>query len=255
MSLQEEARQVEDAWQRARREAYGPAEFVDQHGFMRARDILVLAARAGIAAGTRVLDLCCGPGGPGRLVVQDLACDYLGVDASPAAVARARAQGESLGLRHDVLRVPPLPPGPFDVVLLLETLLAFRDKGTLLGQVGEVLVPGGRFALTAEVGMPLTPPERALMPAPDTVWPVPLAELLSLLDRAGLEVAWCEDVSAAHLGVVEALLAGFSGDGTRLAAQLGREVLEDMLTAHGLWRDWLRGGRVRKYALVARRPG
>ncbi|AXH97907.1 class I SAM-dependent methyltransferase [Ornithinimicrobium avium] len=221
---------------------------------MRAGEILALATRAGVDPWTRVLDLCCGPGGPGRLVVQERGCAYLGVDASPAVVELARAQGERLGLRHDVLRVPPLPPGPFDVVLLLETMLAFRDKETLLRQVRDALAPGGRFALTAEVGLPLTPAERAAMPAPDTVWPVLLTDLLELLEHVGLEVTWTEEVSAAHLGVVEALLARFTADEARIAAQVGRDVMDDVLTAHRLWQDWLLSGRVRKYALVARRP-
>ncbi|RIK11869.1 MAG: hypothetical protein DCC50_13925, partial [Acidobacteria bacterium] len=118
MSLQEEARRVDGTWERVRREAYGPGEFVDQRGFMRAGEILGLAARAGVVAGTRVLDLCCGPGGPGLLITRELGCDYLGVDDNAAAVDRARRRAAGLGLRFDTRRVPPVPQGPFEVVLL-----------------------------------------------------------------------------------------------------------------------------------------
>lgn len=47
------------------------------------------------------------------------------------------------------------PEGAFDVVLLLETLLAFPDQQTLLREVGTALAPGGRFAFTLEEGRPL----------------------------------------------------------------------------------------------------
>lgn len=253
MSLQEGERLVEGALERARREAYGHGEFVDQHGFMSAGEILAVAVRAGVGPGTSVLDLCCGPGGPGRLITQELGCDYLGVDADASVVELARGRAEALRVRFETLRVPPVPRGPFDVVLLLETMLAFRDKEVLLRQVEAALAPGGRFAFTAEVGSPLTEGERAVMPAPDTVSPVPLPELLALLDRVGLEVTWVEEVSAAHLTVVDSLVEVFTAAETVIAAQVGREFLDETLTAHRLWNDWLRTGRVRKFALVAHR--
>lgn len=254
MSLQEEeARLAGGALERARREAYGPGEFVDQHSFMRASEILALAVRAGVGPGTSVLDLCCGPGGPGRLITQELGCDYLGIDASAAVVAAARERAPVPGARFEVRRVPPVPDGPFDVVLLLETLLAFQDKETLLRQVASALPVGGRFACTVEVGSPLTPAERDVMPAPDTVWPVPLPELVALLGHVGLEVTWTEECSAPHLVVADSLLRFLTAQGAEVAAQVGGEVLDDMLTAHRLWGEWLRAGRVRKFALVATR--
>ena len=67
---------------RARVAAYAPGEFVEQESFMRAAEIRELARQAGIGPGVSVLDLCCGIGGPGRFITQELGCDYLGVDYS-----------------------------------------------------------------------------------------------------------------------------------------------------------------------------
>ena len=50
---------------------------------MSASEILSLAARAGIAPGVSVLDVCCGVAGPGRLITRELGCTYVGVDARP----------------------------------------------------------------------------------------------------------------------------------------------------------------------------
>jgi SAM-dependent methyltransferase len=205
---------------------------------MTASEIRDLAVRAGIGPGVSVLDLCCGVAGPGRFLVRELGCDYLGVDASTTAVAIARERARGLPCRFAVARIPPLPAGGFDVVLLLETMLAFRDKATLLGAVAAALRPGGRFAFTVEVGEPLTSAEREAMPAADTVWPIPLDELVTLLERSGLTVGWQEDHSDAHRATALAI-ANTLGDA------------DELLAAHRLWVEWLGQQRIRKLALVA----
>ncbi|HEY5189577.1 MAG TPA: class I SAM-dependent methyltransferase, partial [Solirubrobacteraceae bacterium] len=129
---QDERAPFAQALQRARVSAYAPGEFVGQEGFMRAGEIRALAGRAGIAPGVSVLDLCCGVAGPGRLVIQELGCTYLGVDLSSSALDIARASAGDLPCRFVVSRIPPIPRGPFDAVLLFETMLAFSDKETLL---------------------------------------------------------------------------------------------------------------------------
>jgi hypothetical protein len=136
-------------------------------------------------------------------------------------------------------------------VLLLETLLAFPDKAPLLEQVAAALRPGGRFALTVEAGSPLTPAERAAMPAADTVWPVPLPDLLAGLDRAGLQVTWTEDVTLAHRATATALADAFVADRSAISRRIGREALDELVAAHLLWSTWFGNGRVQKCAVVA----
>jgi SAM-dependent methyltransferase len=239
------------ALRRARPSAYGPGEYVGQESFMRAGEILALAEAAGIGPGVSVLDLCCGVAGPGRLIARELGCTYLGVDSSVEAIDLARERAAGLGCRFEVARVPPVPPGPFDVVLLLETLLAFEDKHALLGHVADVLGPGGRFAFTVEEGHRLTRTERALMPDADTVLLVPLPELLAGLEAAGLRVRFREELSHSHLATVESLAAAYAADAAHIARHVGRRALGELIEAHRLWSEWLRAGRVRKFALVA----
>ena|ERR1700729_3958051 len=239
------------ALQQARVSAYAPGEFVEQEGFMRAGEIRSLAVRAGIAPGVSVLDLCCGVAGPGRFITRELSCSYLGVDLSSSAIDVARARARDLPCRFEVSRIPPLPPGPFDVVLLLETMLAFQEKDALLDEVSGALTTGGRFAFTVEEGLPLTEEERERMPDADTVWLIPLEEMLSGLERAGLVVRWRDDVSRSHLAMADSLTNAFSADADGITAQIGRRALEELLSAHRLWSEWLRAGRVRKFAFVA----
>jgi SAM-dependent methyltransferase len=248
---QDERAPFERALRRARASAYAPGEFVEQESFMRATEIRALAGQAGIAPGMSVLDLCCGIAGPGRLITRELGCAYLGVDFSPSAIDIARERAGDLSCRFEVARVPPIPPGPFDVVLLLETMLAFPDKETLLQEIAGALTTGGRFAFTVEAGLPLADAERERMPDADTVWLTPLPELLACLERAGLHVRWHDDCSRSHRAVADSLIDAFAADTTAIAEQIGRRALEELLTAHRLWSEWLREGRVRKIALVA----
>ena len=239
------------ALHRARVAAYASGEFVEQEGFMRADEIRALAHRAGIAPGVSVLDLCCGIGGPGRLITQELGCDYLGLDYSAGAIDLARQRAGDGRCRFEVARIPPIPSGPFDVVLLLETMLAFVEKEPLLREISRALTPGGRFACTFEGGLPLTEAERDRMPDADTVWLVQIDEMLASLDRVGLVVRWHEDCSRSHAATAESLTEAFAADAVEIAAQIGDKALDELLSAHRLWSEWLRAGRVRKIALVA----
>jgi SAM-dependent methyltransferase len=173
------------------------------------------------------------------------------VDLSVSAIDIARERAGDLPCRFEVSRIPPIPPGPFDVVLLFETMLAFPEKQTLLQEIARALTTGGRFAFTLEEGRPLTEAERESMPDADTVWLTPLQEMLACLQRAGLVVRWQDDCSRSHRAVADSLIDAFAADATDIAAQIGGQALEELLAAHRLWSDWLREGRVRKIAFVA----
>jgi SAM-dependent methyltransferase len=239
------------ALQRAREAAYPPGEYVGQESFMLAGEIRRLARRAGIGPGVSVLDLCCGVAGPGRMITAETGCRYLGVDYSDSVVELARQLAGDLPCRFEQAHLPPLPDGRFEVVLLLEALLAFPDKPALLREVARVLEPGGRFAFTVEEGWPLTPAEQAQMPDADTVWLIELAELTELLGELGLTVTFREDLTASHRATAQTMLQGFYAHSAEIAQHVGPRALAELIAAHQLWTDWLGSGRVRKFALVA----
>jgi ubiquinone/menaquinone biosynthesis C-methylase UbiE len=239
------------ALHRARDAAYPAGEYVGQESLMLASEIRRLVGPAGIGPGSEVLDVCCGTGGPGRHITRELDCRYLGLDYSASALEIARELAGDLPCRFERARVPPLPRGRFEVVLLLETLLAFRDKGALLAEVAEVMEAGGRFACTVEAGAPLTADERARMPDADTVWPIELSDLTALLSEVGLTVSWTEHCSAAHYAMAAAMLHAFRADADEIRRQIGTRALSELIAAHELWTDWLRCRRIRKYMLVA----
>jgi SAM-dependent methyltransferase len=250
---EDDRRVLVEALRPAQAAVFGSGEYVEQESFVRASEIRTIGERAGVGPGVSVLDLCCGVAGPGRFLTRELGCKYVGVDSSTSAVAVARERAHGLPCRFEVAEIPPLPPGTFDVVLLLETLLAFRDKDPLLMDVSRALPVGGRFAFTLEEGEPLTEPERARMPNADTVWLTPLDEMHELLERVGLAVRWEEDWSESHRAVAESLAAAYGSDAASIASRIGRPALDELLASHRLWSEWLASGRARKFALVTER--
>jgi SAM-dependent methyltransferase len=218
---------------------------------MRAGEVRALAHQARIGPGVSVLDLCCGVAGPGRMITAESGCRYLGVDHSASALAAARERSGNLPCRFEQAHLPPLPDGRFEVVLLLETMLAFPDKAALAREVARVLEPGGRFAFTVEEGRPLSQQERARMPGADTVWLIELAELTGVLRGAGLTVIWRQDYSSSHHAIATALHRCYSAESSQIADEIGTQATAELITAHRLWSDWLGSGRVRKFAIVA----
>jgi SAM-dependent methyltransferase len=184
------------------------------------------------------------------MITAESGCHYLGVDHCASALATARELAGDLPCRFEQARVPPLPEDRFEVVLLLETMLAFPDKETLMGEVARVLEPGGRFAFTVEEGRPLTPQERTRMPGADTVWPIQLPELTGLLRGARFTVTWRRQCSTSHHAMAAALLRRYRADSPQIAGQIGAHATAELITAHQLWCDWLGSGRVRKFAMV-----
>ena len=242
------------ALERARATAYPAGEYVGQESFMQAAEVRRLAYQAMVGPGVSVLDLCCGVAGPGRMIAAEAGCRYLGIDLSASSLTTARQLAGKLPCRFEQAHLPPLPAGSFEVVFLLETMLAFPDKYVLAGEVARVLEPGGRFAFTVEEGQPLTERERARMPAADTVWPIELAELTHVLRTAGLVVTWQQEYSSSHHAIATALLRCYRADSPQIAGQIGKQAAGELIAAHQLWSDWLGSGRVRKFAMVAAKP-
>jgi SAM-dependent methyltransferase len=185
------------------------------------------------------------------MITAEPGCRYMGVDHSASALAIARELASSLPCRFEQAHIPPLPEGHLEVVLLLETMLAFPDKDALADDVARALEAGGRFAFTVEEGRPFTEQERALMPGADRVWPIQLAKLTGVLREAGLTVTWRLEYSSSHQATAVALLRCYRADSLQIAAQLGTRATADLITSHRLWSDWPGSGRVRKFAMVA----
>ena len=114
-----------------------------------------LAEKAGIAAGTRGVDLCCCIGAGMRFLVRFRGVAHMtGVDATPQMVAlgRRRCQDEGLDgsvefLQADVCHTP-LPDGKADFVWGEDAWCYVADKPALIAQAARLVRPGGTIAFT-----------------------------------------------------------------------------------------------------------
>jgi MPBQ/MSBQ methyltransferase len=108
--------------------------------------------RLGIGAGTRLLDVGCGIGGPSRLAALYDA-EVTGVDLTPEFVEAATALTERVGLSETISFVAtpgealPFDDGSFDAAVMVHVGMNVADKLALFAEVHRVLEPGGRFAV------------------------------------------------------------------------------------------------------------
>lgn len=113
---------------------------------------LALGARAGIRAGMRVLDLCAGLGGTGRVLADTLGCRVVGLEVTPARCRDAVSLSRRVGLESSVAfvegdaRALPFAAGSFDAVVGQSSWSHIADKRRLLAEAGRVLRPGGVVA-------------------------------------------------------------------------------------------------------------
>jgi len=239
--------------------AHREGEYVGQESFISAGEILDLARGADVDARTRVLDLCCGCGGPALHLARQTGCRIVGVDRSSEAIHLARTSAEHRGLDRATFIVaealcPPIDAASFDVVLLYETMLAFEDKRRLVRAVRRLLRPGGRFGLTFEEGRPLSSAERRRVPEDEEVWLLPENEFRGLLEAADFRIRRVEDHTAAHAEVAGRLAAVLRSARAPIVAALGSRACNELVLAHERWAEWLNARRVRKLAVVAQRP-
>jgi len=113
----------------------------------------VLAERAEIRPGERVLDAGCGVGGSAFWLALQRGAEVVGLTRVAGQVRQARslAAGRDLGRPPIFLQAdytaPPFRSGTFDVVWALESLCHAADKGAFYREAARVLRPGGRLVL------------------------------------------------------------------------------------------------------------
>lgn len=99
--------------------------------------------------GLRVLDIGCNEGFFSITALERGAAEVVGIDADAAAIARAKQRSEGVNFIHQTWDA--LPPGPFDVVLMLSALHYEPNPRDLLRRIAHVLRPDGLFILETGV--------------------------------------------------------------------------------------------------------
>lgn len=132
----------------------------DHYGGTAAVD--ALARAADIGAGSRVLDVCSGMGGPARYLAHAYGCRVSGIDFTASRVEGATRLSARVGLqdRVDFRRADaqenPFADAAFDVVIGQEAWCHVPDKPRLIAECVRVTRPGGVVAFTDVVRLAAT---------------------------------------------------------------------------------------------------
>ncbi|MGE5636096.1 MAG: class I SAM-dependent methyltransferase [Nocardioidaceae bacterium] len=147
---------------------------------------LTLAQLAGVAAGTRVLDVGAGIGGPARVLARHFGARVTALDPSRrfCDLDAELCRRSGLAARVEVVcgdaRRVPFADGQFDLVWTQAVWQSVEDKAAMLREMHRVLVPGGRLALYEVVEGPAggelqypvpwaDGPEESFLVAPDEI--------------------------------------------------------------------------------------
>ncbi len=236
------------------RDAQGQAVQAAVHyhlGFQYATEALAdKLAGLGVDSSWRLLDVCCGWGGPTRYLAERFACQITGVDITERSIELAKEltkglefeslltfrQGNALDL--------PIDDGAADLVWSEDAFCHVPDHERLLAQCFRVLRPGGYLVFTDWLeGEWITPEELRTF---CTTWSFPNIETLesyrSLLLHAGFEIIACEEVGREYAAGGEALVIGRGGPSfvqrtaardaaktRQIAETFGRQAVLDLL--------------------------
>jgi tocopherol O-methyltransferase len=168
----------------------------------------VLAGRAGIGAGDRVLDAGCGCGASAIWLASTIGCSVTGINVVPFQLAEAREYAARAGVsdrarfeRQDYARLS-FPDRSFTVYWGLESIVHSQDREAVLGEASRVLEPGGRILIaeyTLRENPPLDAREKAFLDPWLESWAMPRlvtpGEYGALLARAGFTNVRADDIS------------------------------------------------------------
>jgi cyclopropane fatty-acyl-phospholipid synthase-like methyltransferase len=113
----------------------------------------VLAARASLWPGERVLDAGCGVGGSAIWLAREFGVQVVGISLVPSQLARAHRFARQYGVSDRVIfeqqdfTHTTFPDNSFDVIWAVESVCHALDKSAFLAEAGRLLKPGGRLIM------------------------------------------------------------------------------------------------------------
>lgn len=105
-----------------------------------------MMTRAGLRPYRRALDVGCGEGRFCRML-QGLGMKTVGIDPTPALIARARELDPEGDYRIETAEAPGFEDGAFDLVVSYLTLIDIPDAAAAIREMARVLAPGGTLLI------------------------------------------------------------------------------------------------------------
>ncbi len=221
---------------------------------------LELGRLAGLTAGSRVLDVGSGLGGPSRCIARTFGCHVTGIDLTEeycgvaTMLAKLTAMTDAVQYRQADAMDLPFPAESFDVVWTQHTSMNIADKAGFFRELGRTLKRGGTLAVYDILAGPVTPIHFPVPWArvPGSSFLCTAGELRSILEGNGYRIeAWQDSTDQARLW--------FTAVARRIQergpAPLGLHLLmgDDFATMANNQRRNLEEGRIATVQVVARK--
>jgi sarcosine/dimethylglycine N-methyltransferase len=241
---------------------HGAAD-VGQECLLTPEEMLDFARRAGITAGTSILDIGSGTGGPACYLAQQLGCRILGVDISAVGHAQALARAREAALSHLVqfrcgdIAMLPLPEATFDVILGLDAWCHIPQRARLLQRCATLLRPHGRLAFYDHVVCQPIP--AAAYQHFCQLWQFPGLETPQsyrvALQGAGFRILAADVTSAYAIRFYTRLLTLYTERRTEFEASRGPARYQEGLERLQMSQQFATAGCLGQLACIAEQPG
>lgn len=185
-----------------RRAAFG--EDIGQSGWQTGQEQDQYLAVLSLNSRKKLLDVCCGSGGPALRLAHKTGCALAGIDLHEAAISAARALAVARDMgEHCEFRIAnaaerlPFNDEEFDAITCIDAIIHLPDRPRVLSEWKRVLKSGGRMLFTDStvVTGPLTKEEIAVRSSIGYFQFVPPDYDRQVLEQCGLKVLVSDDVT------------------------------------------------------------
>jgi ubiquinone/menaquinone biosynthesis C-methylase UbiE len=224
-----------------REETFG--QDIGQNSWLTAEEFERFIGWLDIDAGSHLLEVASGSGGPAMHVADKHGCRVTGVDVNPHGVATARRTAVAAGLTHlvkfkvaDATDALPFGDCRFDGLMCIDSMNHFPDRVAALAEWRRVLKPGARAVFTDPVVVtgPVTSEELAQRSSIGLFVFVPRAVNEELIAQAGFRILRQLDVTGNAVLVSRRWREArqrFSGDLLRIEGQERFDGVQKFLAA------------------------